>query len=111
MVKSKAAKSPKSPTGLFTSMDREAIGLYPILERRGLQPGRDVRIIGCNNEYNLAMLSPRPASIDIGAEEMAKWAVFRLTQRINFRAPSNRRCASLVALSKKLDSSAGESGD
>ncbi len=29
------------------------------------------------------MLSPRPASIEIGAEEMAKWAVLRLTQRIN----------------------------
>lgn len=71
------------PDALFISQDCETIGLYPLLERRGLSPGKQFQVVSCNNEAStLSFLSPRPASIDIGAEEMANYAVERLLARI-----------------------------
>lgn len=72
------------PDALFISEDRETIGLYPLLERRGLAPGRLLKVISCNNEHPiLTFLSPRPPSIDIGPEEMARRAVDCLLSRIH----------------------------
>jgi LacI family transcriptional regulator len=77
------AKSDPRPDGLFVSRDAEAIGLYPMLVQHGIRPGTDVQIISCNNEQSgLAMLSPRPATIDLGTEEIGRWAVTRLVNRI-----------------------------
>jgi DNA-binding LacI/PurR family transcriptional regulator len=70
------------PMGLFVSQDVETIGLYPLLVQRGVRPGQDVTIISCNNEESLAMLAPRPASIDIGADDLGRRAVTRLLNRI-----------------------------
>jgi LacI family transcriptional regulator len=71
------------PDGLFVSQDVEAIGLYPMLVQRGIRPGRDVQVISCNNEQSgLAMLSPRPATIDLGTDQIGRWAVTRLVNRI-----------------------------
>src|SRR6185369_16972284 len=70
------ANSNPRPDGLFVSQDAEAIGLYPMLVQRGIRPGTDVQIISCNNEQSgLAMLSPRPATIDLGTEQIGRWAV------------------------------------
>lgn len=68
--------------GLFISQDIETIGLYPLLTERGLQPGRDIRIISCNAEEGLALLTPRPATIDIGTSELGRWAIQRLSNRV-----------------------------
>lgn len=69
--------------GLFLSGDSEAIGMYPVLERRDIVPGRDIKIIACNNDENgLAMLNPRPATFDIGTEQLGSLAVSRLIHRI-----------------------------
>jgi DNA-binding LacI/PurR family transcriptional regulator len=77
------AKSDPRPDGLFVSQDVEAIGLYPMLVQRGIRPGTDIQIISCNNEDSgLAMLSPRPASIELGTDEIGRWAVTRLVNRI-----------------------------
>jgi DNA-binding LacI/PurR family transcriptional regulator len=77
------AGSDQRPDGLFVSQDAEMIGLYPMLVQRGIRPGTDVQIISCNNEQSgLAMLSPRPATIDIGTEQIGRWAVTRLVNRI-----------------------------
>jgi LacI family transcriptional regulator len=77
------ANSDRRPDGLFVSQDVEAIGLYPMLVQRGIRPGRDVQIISCNNEQSgLAMLSPRPATIDLGTDQIGRWAVTRLVNRI-----------------------------
>jgi LacI family transcriptional regulator len=77
------ADSDPRPDGLFVSQDVEAIGLYPMLVQRGIRPGIDVQIISCNNEQSgLAMLSPRPATIDLGTEQIGRWAVTRLVNRI-----------------------------
>src|SRR5439155_33424 len=77
------ATSDPRPDGLFVSQDVEAIGLYPMLVQRGIRPGTDVQIISCNNEQSgLAMLSPRPATIDLGTDQIGRWAVTRLVNRI-----------------------------
>ena len=77
------AKSDVRPDGLFVSQDAEMIGLYPMLVQRGIRPGTDVQIISCNNEQSgLAMLSPRPATIDLGTEQIGRWAVNRMVSRI-----------------------------
>jgi LacI family transcriptional regulator len=90
------ARSDSRPDGLFVSQDVEAIGLYPRLVQRGIRPGTDVQIISCNNEQSgLAMLSPRPASIDLGTDEIGRWAVTRLVNRI--ARPSQPPIRMLVA--------------
>jgi DNA-binding LacI/PurR family transcriptional regulator len=77
------ARSDRRPDGLFVSQDVEAIGLYPMLVQRGIRPGGDVQIISCNNEQSgLAMLSPRPATIDVGTDQIGRWALTRLVNRI-----------------------------
>ena len=77
------ARSNPRPDGLLVSQDVETIGLYPMLVQRGIRPGSDVQIISCNNEQSgLAMLSPRPATIDLGTDEIGRWAVTRLVNRI-----------------------------
>jgi DNA-binding LacI/PurR family transcriptional regulator len=77
------AQSDQRPDGLFVSQDVEAIGLYPMLVQHGIRPGIDVQIISCNNEQSgLAMLSPRPATIDLGTDQIGRWAVTRLVNRI-----------------------------
>jgi DNA-binding LacI/PurR family transcriptional regulator len=54
-----------------------------MLVQRGIRPGSDVQIISCNNEQSgLAMLNPRPATIDLGTDEIGRWAVTRLVNRI-----------------------------
>ena len=78
-----AAPVGNRPSALFVSQDVETIGLYPLLAQRGVWPGRDVAIVSCNNEASgLAMLSPRPASIDVGAEEVGRRAVAQLLHRM-----------------------------
>ena len=68
--------------GLFVSQDSETIALYTLLAERGIQPGRDLQIISCNNEEGLALLAPRPATIDVGSVELGRWAIQRLVNRV-----------------------------
>lgn len=77
-----ASASPKID-GLFIANDRTAVELYPLMMRTGIHPVRDVAIIACDNEdVRLSALNPRPASIDIGAEQIGRRAVTRLLKRI-----------------------------
>jgi LacI family transcriptional regulator len=71
------------PTGIFVDCDRTTAQLYPVLARHGLQVGRDVTLVSCDNEQiRLSALHPRPASIDIGAEEIGFRSVVRLLARL-----------------------------
>jgi LacI family transcriptional regulator len=77
-----AAATPR-PMGLFVSRDVETIGLYPLLVRRGIVPGRDIKLVSCDNEVaTLGLFNPTPATIDVGAEQIGQWAVTRLINRI-----------------------------
>jgi LacI family transcriptional regulator len=77
-----AAAHPKL-TGLFTLNDQTTAMLAPILTRHGIRPERDITMVSCDNEQSrLAALQPRPATIDIGAEEVGYRAVIRLVNRM-----------------------------
>jgi DNA-binding LacI/PurR family transcriptional regulator len=77
------AKDKDRPDGLFVSNDATTARLYPLLAKNRIRPGRDITIISCDNEdIRLSALTPRPASIDIGAEEIGYRAVVRLRARI-----------------------------
>ncbi len=78
------------PTGLFVPRDLLTIQMYRALRRRGIQPGRDIEIVSCDNIPALDALDPRPTSIDVRPEEIGRRAVEQLVSRINDRnAPLN----------------------
>lgn len=71
------------PDGMFVTCDALTAKLYPILTSMGLEIGRDLEIISCNNEVSLlAGLEPRPVSIDIQPQYIGRRAVEQLRWRI-----------------------------
>jgi DNA-binding LacI/PurR family transcriptional regulator len=71
------------PTGLFLTADLLAPSVYLALLERGIQPGRDIEIVTCNNERPLLdSLHPRPTIIDIHAYEVGYQAVEQLFWRL-----------------------------
>ena len=75
---------PKIPTAIFAPADIIVIGLYHTLKHYDIVPGKDVEIVGVNNDYNvLNHFSPRPASVDIHPEALGRKAVERLLWRMD----------------------------
>jgi len=71
------------PTALFVEADLLTSVLYSLLYERGLTPGKDLEIVSCNNESLLLQgLHPRPATIEIHAEDIGRRAVEVLMKRI-----------------------------
>ncbi len=74
----------EKPTAIFTPLDIIVVGLYHTLRHYDIIPGKDVDIVGVNNDSILLdHLTPRPASVDIHAEAMGRKAVERLLWRID----------------------------
>ena len=74
------------PTGLFAWADMLTAALYPTLYSRGVQPGRDMTIVSCNNEWPLLFgLRPRPAVVDIQGTTIGHRAVQQLLWRMQNR--------------------------
>jgi LacI family transcriptional regulator len=79
------ASRPQRPTGIFSATDRLTLKLYPLLESRGLFPGKDVIVVSCDNqEAMLSLLRPRPASVDLRPDTIGQLAVARLIHRLQF---------------------------
>ena len=97
------------PTGLFVPSDRHTSLVYQLLAERGIKigpanAGGHVEIVSCDNEESrLEPLSPRPASIDIGAVEIGRRAVRRLLIRLQHPEESPVR----VLVPPKLPEGAG----
>ena len=71
------------PTGLFIPIDVEVAMAYEILNSRGITIGKDIEIIGCDNDVvALLGLHPRPATIDINAYTMGRRAVKELVWKL-----------------------------
>lgn len=71
------------PDGLFVANDATVANVYMQLNRQKVRIGKDLHIVSCDNEEaRLASLHPRPASIDIGAEEVGYRCVLRLRTRL-----------------------------
>ncbi len=82
------------PTGMFIPTDAMAPDLYMELRRCGIEPGRDIDVISCDNEQQfLNQLDPRPASIDINLELVARRGVEQLIWRI--ANPNGKNCLSI----------------
>jgi DNA-binding LacI/PurR family transcriptional regulator len=83
LVEESLAATPR-PTGLFLSSDILVAPIYLLLLERGIQPGRDIQIVSCNNERPLLNgLHPRPAVIDTQSLEVGRAAAQRLLWRMN----------------------------
>ncbi|MBL9213903.1 MAG: LacI family DNA-binding transcriptional regulator [Opitutaceae bacterium] len=71
------------PTAIFLPADNIVVHLYTALERRGLQVGRDVSVISCNNEKSVVRaLKPSLTTIDVGAQRIGTRAVEQLLWRL-----------------------------
>jgi DNA-binding LacI/PurR family transcriptional regulator len=89
--------------GMFFSRDADASLIYPLLVQRGVRVGHDVSVISCDNDdVRLAMLNPRPISIDLFADEIGRRAMLRLVSRI--RKPSDPPIRTLIAPRLTVDS-------
>ena len=78
------------PTGMFVFADMVTAALYPSLYQRGFEPGRDLSIVSCNNEWPLLLgLRPKPAVVDIQGVKIGRRAVEQLLWRMqNRREPT-----------------------
>ncbi len=91
MVEQYAAMKPR-PRGLFVPSDILTAELYPLLRRKGIQPGRDVTVVSCDNEQAyLAGLDPRPATIDLGMKTIGQHAVEQLARRLRYPEEHTRQ--------------------
>src|SRR3954454_1466981 len=72
LVEQWMAASPR-PTALFVPVDRVTLRVYRHLEPRGIQPGRDVDIVSCDNEKELlSLMHPAPPSVDLNRQTIAR---------------------------------------
>lgn len=80
-----AAEAPR-PTGIFTGDDGTLSRFDLLFRHLGLVPGREIEMIGCNNEdHRLDELSPRPATIDLQLEILADQALEVMSWRLKNR--------------------------
>lgn len=70
------------PTGLFVPRGQAILMVFDSLRSHGIEPGRDVAIIACDNDPALAGLNPQIATIDVRPELIGRQAVEQLMLRI-----------------------------
>lgn len=71
------------PTGCFCVADDAMLAAVSGLERAGIRCGKDIELIGCNNDPQLmAQMHPRPATIDIRLDQVGERAVEQLLRRM-----------------------------
>lgn len=74
----------RAPTAVFAPADSIAALVYRACTRRGLQIGKDLSLISCNNEVPLLTgLYPEVTTIDICAEQIGRQAVEQLIWRMS----------------------------
>ena len=79
------------PTGVFVPTDERMLALFNVLRHRGIEPGHDIELIGCNKEPQvMRQMHPRPATIDIKATTIGERAVEQLLQRMRNPDDSSR---------------------
>ena len=87
------------PTGVFVPRDRLTVKVYRALRQHGVEPGRDIELVSCDNEPILEALDPRPATIDVRAETIGAVAVEQLLHRAAEPTPLTR---SLITVEPRL---------
>ena len=70
------------PDGIFCPSDDIMANVCTILYRNGIMPGRDVKIIACNNSGPMNSTPDVFASIELRSGEIGELGAQRLMQRI-----------------------------
>ena len=79
----KMAADKVRPDGLFVGNDATMSDLYPLLAQHRIRIGTEMQVVSCDAENaRLAGMHPRPASIDIGGDEIGVRSVDCLLNRI-----------------------------
>lgn len=77
--------------GVFCASDDLMMAVYNKLHQRNIEPGRDVELIGCNNDpVIMSQMHPRPATIDIKFDAVGERAVDQLFWRMSHRDDHNQ---------------------
>jgi len=72
-----------SPTGMFCPADDMMVSVFNTLQKKGIEPGRDIELIGCNNDLPyMEQMHPRPATIDLRLAAVGEGAVKQLLKRM-----------------------------
>ncbi len=78
-------------SGVFCASDDLMLSVYNKLYQQGLAPGRDIELIGCNNDpIIMAQMHPRPATIDIKLDIVGERAIDQLLWRMSHRDDRDR---------------------
>lgn len=78
-----AIEPARRPTAIFLPADNYAVHFYNALDERGVQIGRDVSVISCNNEKSVTRgLKPALTTVDVGAQRIGSKAVEMLLWRM-----------------------------
>ena len=79
------------PEGLFVPADHDLLEAFHALRRRGVEPQRDILLLGCNADPQfITRMHPRPATIDIQSEAVGRRAVEQLLWRVANREVAGR---------------------
>jgi LacI family transcriptional regulator len=80
------------PTAIFCGNDPTAMGTYEALKERGFRIPEDVAVVGFDNQELIAAhLRPALSTIALPHQEMGRWAVEYLIDRIaNRETPPTR---------------------
>lgn len=79
------------PTGVFCVTDDLLLAIFNGLRLRGIEPQRDVGLIGCNNDPSVMnQMHPRPATIDIKLGVVGEVAVEQLLWRMGHSGEAGR---------------------
>ncbi len=73
---------PDRPTGLFVPKGQSTLMVFEALRARGIEPGRGVTVIACDNDPVLAGLDPAIATIDVRPDRVGQYAVQQLMTRM-----------------------------
>ncbi|MEM6334133.1 MAG: LacI family DNA-binding transcriptional regulator [Planctomycetota bacterium] len=78
------------PTGIFLPRVSAAGLLYRALRSRGIEPGRDVTVVTCDQDAILSALEPQPATIDVQPDMIGRSAAKLLLWHIQERMAAVR---------------------
>ncbi|MEM7576242.1 MAG: substrate-binding domain-containing protein [Planctomycetota bacterium] len=76
------AASESRATAVFVPRGRWTMLVYDALRQHGLEPGRDIAVVACDNDPILAALAPAPVTIDIQPDLIGSEAVRQLMRRL-----------------------------
>lgn len=90
MALKRLLKFPDPPTAVFCFCDRTAVGVYNAAVEAGLVIGRDLSVIGFDNEAYTADMLPPLTTMELPHVEMARHAVEELVAMINHQKTPSR---------------------